>query len=274
MLRRSLVDISPRSAASRCAPFATAAVVHPRRRKDAHDLRSEPSRPRLRANAPRGARGARRASASSTNSHRVVVRQLRLIQGRHHRRLPGSAAGSARRTAPSPPVGADQVQLKDGERRRVVLRDVRCAGGSPTLVLKPTAKGCFPATGQEDDHGTEKVSPRLVFHVDGRTIPAPAGICASRGARTRPSNRTRRRALEPAAVMRRSRRRRSPPPPSGCGSGGARLRHSGPLPADARRGGAGHAPCARCRRADGVMQAPDRSLKIATRYGEGASSSP
>ena len=77
----------------------------------------------------------------------------------------------------SPPVGADQVQLKDGDVVEWYYATFGPSGGPPTLVLRTTAPGCYSATGQ-DDTGAAKVPAGLVYHVDGRTVSAPAGhIC-------------------------------------------------------------------------------------------------
>jgi uncharacterized protein DUF4430 len=80
----------------------------------------------------------------------------------------------------SPPVAADQLQLKDGDTVEWYWATFGPSGGPPTLALKATAKGCYFATGQ-DDTGAAKVPAGLVYHVDGRTISAPAGrICLTK----------------------------------------------------------------------------------------------
>ena len=80
----------------------------------------------------------------------------------------------------SPPVGADQVELKDGDDVLWYWAQFGVAGGPSTLVLKRTSPRCYSATGQ-NDQGVEKVPAGLAFHVDGRTISAPAGhICLKR----------------------------------------------------------------------------------------------
>jgi hypothetical protein len=80
----------------------------------------------------------------------------------------------------SPPVGADQVQLKDGDRVLWYWAQFGVAGGPPTLVLRRTAPGCYFATGQ-DDQGRERVPANLVFHVGPRRVAAPAGrLCPRR----------------------------------------------------------------------------------------------
>ncbi|HUJ92870.1 MAG TPA: DUF4430 domain-containing protein [Gaiellaceae bacterium] len=80
----------------------------------------------------------------------------------------------------SPPVAADQLQLKDGDVVEWYYATFGPNGGPPTLTLKPTAKGCYFATGQ-DDSGASAVPAGLVYHVDGRTISAPAGrVCLTK----------------------------------------------------------------------------------------------
>jgi uncharacterized protein DUF4430 len=78
----------------------------------------------------------------------------------------------------SPPVGADQVKLKDGDRVLWYFAQFGIAGGPSTLDLRRAAPGCYRAVAQ-NDQGVEKVPPGLVFHLGGsKTVPAPAGhIC-------------------------------------------------------------------------------------------------
>ena len=77
----------------------------------------------------------------------------------------------------SPPVGADQVQLKDGDRVLWYWAQFGFAGGPSTLDLRRTAPGCYRAVAQ-DDQGKEKVPAGLTFHIGSKTVPAPAGrIC-------------------------------------------------------------------------------------------------
>jgi hypothetical protein len=80
----------------------------------------------------------------------------------------------------SPPVGADQVQLKDGDRVLWYFAQFGIAGGPDTLDLSSPSKGCYRATGQ-NDQGQEKVPPGLVFHIGTKVVPAPAGhVCPRR----------------------------------------------------------------------------------------------
>ncbi len=80
----------------------------------------------------------------------------------------------------SPPVGADQVLLKDGDTVLWYYATFGANGGPPTLVVKRTAPGCYSATGL-DDKGNARVPSGLVFHVGTKTVSAPAGhICPRR----------------------------------------------------------------------------------------------
>ena len=81
----------------------------------------------------------------------------------------------------SPPVGADQVKLKDGDRVLWYFAQFGIAGGPSTLDLRTTAPGCYRAVAQ-DDQGAEKVPPGLVFHIGtAKTVPAPAGRVCPKG---------------------------------------------------------------------------------------------
>jgi hypothetical protein len=80
----------------------------------------------------------------------------------------------------SPPVGADQVQLKDGDHVLWYFAQFGIAGGPATLALSSPSAGCYRATGQ-NDQGQEKVPPGLVFHIGAKVVPAPAGrVCPAR----------------------------------------------------------------------------------------------
>jgi hypothetical protein len=80
----------------------------------------------------------------------------------------------------SPPVAADQLQLKDGDTVEWYWATFGPSGGPPTLTLTQTAKGCYFSTGQ-DDSGAAKVPAGLVYHLGGRTVSAPAGrICPTK----------------------------------------------------------------------------------------------
>ncbi len=70
----------------------------------------------------------------------------------------------------SPPVGADKVVLKDGDRVLWYYATFGPTGGPATLSVKASAKGCYRAQAF-DDNGKAAVVSGLVFHVGSkRTI--------------------------------------------------------------------------------------------------------
>ena len=71
----------------------------------------------------------------------------------------------------SPPVGADKVVLKDGDRVLWYYATFGPQGGPPTLFVKPSAKkGCYTAQAF-DDNGKAATVAGLVFHIGSkRTI--------------------------------------------------------------------------------------------------------
>lgn len=76
----------------------------------------------------------------------------------------------------SPPVGADQVQLKDGDTVLWYYAAFGPTGGPPTLELR--AKGGCYRVFEQDDAGKESAAPGAVLHVDGRTTKASyTGTC-------------------------------------------------------------------------------------------------
>jgi hypothetical protein len=64
----------------------------------------------------------------------------------------------------SPPVGADQVTLKDGDRVLWYYATFGATGGPPTLVVKASKKGCYVAQALDDAGKTAAVT-GLQFHV-------------------------------------------------------------------------------------------------------------
>jgi Domain of unknown function (DUF4430) len=67
----------------------------------------------------------------------------------------------------SPPVGADKVTLKDGDRVLWYYATFGPQGGPPTLFVKPTAKGCYVAQAFDDNGKAASVS-SLVLHVGSK----------------------------------------------------------------------------------------------------------
>ena len=75
----------------------------------------------------------------------------------------------------SPPVGADAVTLKDGDRVLWYWATFGPAGGPPTLSLRAGAKrGCYRVLAQ-DDTGKTKPARGARLHVGGRSVVARTG---------------------------------------------------------------------------------------------------
>jgi hypothetical protein len=178
VFRRSLVRLAACAVALALVPFAAAALVHVRVEGKTLTLFG-PNDPKIVAATPLDAlQSAARAGEFyvhvNSSSFGNYVDQIGFYPGA------GDAGWVFKVNGASPPVGADQVQLKDGDTVEWYWAAFGPNGGPPTLVLKPTAPGCYSATGQ-DDQGVQKVPPGLVYHVDGRTISAPAGrVCFKR----------------------------------------------------------------------------------------------
>jgi hypothetical protein len=75
----------------------------------------------------------------------------------------------------SPPVGADAVVLKGGDRVLWYWATFGPAGGPPTLVLQATKKrGCYRVVAQ-DDNGKRTAARGARLHAGGRSVPARTG---------------------------------------------------------------------------------------------------
>ena len=71
----------------------------------------------------------------------------------------------------SPPVGADQVQLKDGDEVLWYYADFGPTGGPPTLEVKPAPGGCYLSAAL-DDNGKSAAVSGLQWHVGSKTTVA------------------------------------------------------------------------------------------------------
>ena len=69
----------------------------------------------------------------------------------------------------SPPVGADQVQLKDGDTVEWYYATFGATGGPPTLVLSRVQGKCYRVV-EQDDSGKTTAAVGAVIHVDGRSV--------------------------------------------------------------------------------------------------------
>jgi len=74
----------------------------------------------------------------------------------------------------SPPVGADAVVLKPGDRVLWYWATFGPSGGPPTLVLRRTSRGCYRVLAQ-DDAGKTRAARGAVLRVDGRSVRTRAG---------------------------------------------------------------------------------------------------
>ena len=75
----------------------------------------------------------------------------------------------------SPPVGADAVALKDGDRVLWYWATFGPAGGPPTLVLQATkTRGCYRVVAQ-DDNGKRTAARGARLHAGGRSVLARTG---------------------------------------------------------------------------------------------------
>ena len=82
----------------------------------------------------------------------------------------------------SPPVGAEQVTLKDNDRVLWYYATFGSTGGPPTLLVKPAAKaGCYTASAL-DDNGHAALVGGVVFHIGSkRTINANLNVAVCPG---------------------------------------------------------------------------------------------
>jgi hypothetical protein len=74
----------------------------------------------------------------------------------------------------SPPVGADQIELKDGDRVLWYWATFGATGGPPTLLLTRTGRNCYRAVA-ENDQGVDRSANGALLQVDGRRVRTRAG---------------------------------------------------------------------------------------------------
>jgi hypothetical protein len=84
----------------------------------------------------------------------------------------------------SPPVGADKVTLKDGDRVLWYYADFGPTGGPPTLFVKAGTKGCYTASAF-DDNGKAATVSGLTWHLGSKkTAPGTTGSAYCPGTHT------------------------------------------------------------------------------------------
>jgi hypothetical protein len=74
----------------------------------------------------------------------------------------------------SPPVAADQVQLREGDRVLWYWATFGATGGPPTLLLSRTSRNCYRIVA-ENDQGVDTPASGAVLRVDGRRVRTRAG---------------------------------------------------------------------------------------------------
>ena len=80
----------------------------------------------------------------------------------------------------SPPVGADKVELKDGDRVLWYWATFGPTGGPPTLLLTRTGRNCYRVVA-ENDAGIDRAAAGAVLNLDGRRVRTRAGrACVGR----------------------------------------------------------------------------------------------
>jgi hypothetical protein len=80
----------------------------------------------------------------------------------------------------SPPVGADAVVLKPGDRVLWYWATFGSSGGPPTLSLRRTKRNCYRVLAQ-DDAGKTSAARGAALHVGGRSVRTLAGsACVGR----------------------------------------------------------------------------------------------
>jgi Domain of unknown function (DUF4430) len=80
----------------------------------------------------------------------------------------------------SPPVGADKVELKGGDRVLWYWATFGATGGPPTLLLSRTGRNCYRVV-SENDKGVDTPASGAVLRVDGRRVRTRAGrACVGR----------------------------------------------------------------------------------------------
>jgi hypothetical protein len=92
----------------------------------------------------------------------------------------GSAGWAFKVNGASPPVGADKVQLRPGDRVLWYWATFGPTGGPPTLQLRRTSRNCYQVV-SENDAGRDSAASGAVLVVDGRRARTRAGrACVGR----------------------------------------------------------------------------------------------
>ena len=138
-----------------------------RRRKDPADLRigaRQGATPRTRSS-----RSTRRARSESSTSGSPTARSGRTSARSAAIPAAGSAGWVFKVNGASPPVGADQVVLKDGDEVLWYYATFGATGGPKTLSLKAAAANCYTVSAF-DDAGKSTPAAGAQVQADGRQV--------------------------------------------------------------------------------------------------------
>ena len=228
--------MAKRLSRARCSPAvlpatALAATVHVRVEGKTQTLFAPTGSqlsPRQRARRARA--GVDSPASSTTTSRRSSFGNVRR-PGRTLRRHRRRAAGCSRSNNVSPPVGADQVQLKDGDHVLWYYATFGPTGGPPTLEREGGGQGLLHGDRVRRQRQGRRRSPGSSWHVGSKkTVAGSTGtpFCpghAHRPARARDGDRRRPLERREVRVARSSSRSRSPSPvAAGAGASTGRRR--------------------------------------------------
>ena len=167
MYRRFLALFAALAAALAIAPLAVAAVVHVRVEGKTRTIFGG-TQPRISAATPldalvAAARAGEFYADVASSSFGNYVDQIGFY------RAGGESGWDFKVNGVEPPVGADHVQLEDGDVVLWYWATFAETGGPPTLTLSRVQRRCYRVVEQND---AGKVSPAVgaVLHVDGRTV--------------------------------------------------------------------------------------------------------
>lgn len=171
MLRRSLVALAAISAALMLSTVALAATVSIRVEGRTQTIFGA-TQPTVQAGNPLQALEAASAAGEfyyglTTASFGTYVSQI----GRYP--AGGNAGWVFKVNGESPPVGADQVQLADGDIVLWYWAEFGSAGGPPTLELKRLPRNCY-LVAKRSDAGASTAAAGAILRVDGRRVAANA----------------------------------------------------------------------------------------------------
>ena len=93
--------------------------------------------------------------------------------GRYPEDLAGSSGWAFKVNGASPPVGADQVTVKDGDVVLWYWAKFGQSGGPPTLELGRDGNGCYRVVARDD--AGKAVAASATLRVDGRRVPMQGG---------------------------------------------------------------------------------------------------